>query len=124
MGKCLNCHKKLIGRSDKKYCDHHCKSSYQYQVKKASEGLYLKIDKQLKTNRKILKAYNKKGLTTIRKDVLFSEGFNPKFFTHYWKNPKGQVYLFCYEFGFLALEHQKADKYLLVQHQDYMKMVL
>jgi len=32
--------------------------------------------------------------------VLIDQGFNPKFFTHYWKNNKGDVYLFCYEYGF------------------------
>ncbi len=78
------------------------------------------MDKQLKTNRKILKRYNKSGFTTLRKAELTKEGFNPKFFTHYWKNSKGQVYLFCYDLGFLELEQQGIKKLLLVEWQPYM----
>ena len=84
------------------------------------EQFYLQVDKQLKTNRKILKRYNKSGFTTLRKEKLLDEGFNPKFFTHYWKNQKGQVYLFCYDFGFLEIETEGKKKYLLVEWQEYM----
>ena len=74
----------------------------------------------MKTNRKILKKYNQSGYTTLRKSELTQKGFNPKFFTHYWKNTKGQVYWFCYDFGFLAIEKEGKQKYLIVQWQDYM----
>jgi len=68
-----------------------------------------------------LKLYNKAGKATLRKEVLLEEGFNPRYFTHYWKNQKGQVYLFCYEYGFLALKENKREKYVLVKWQDYMQ---
>ncbi|MDH5399051.1 MAG: hypothetical protein OEX02_12950 [Cyclobacteriaceae bacterium] len=84
------------------------------------EQFYFEVDKQLKTNRKILKKYNQSGFTTLRKEKLHEEGFNPRFFTHYWKNSKGQVYLFCYDYGFLDLHDQK-DKYLIVEWQEYMR---
>ncbi|WP_348647002.1 hypothetical protein [Arenibacter sp. S6351L] len=48
------------------------------------------------------------------------EGFDPQFFTHYWKNQKGDVYLFVYEYGFLNKRHNGKDKYILVIWQDYM----
>jgi hypothetical protein len=86
-----------------------------------NEQFYLFVDKQLKTNRKILKRYNQSGFTTLRKDVLMQEGFNPKFFTHYWKNKKGQVYLFCYDYGFLDLKDSGKAKYLIVEWQKYME---
>ena len=47
-------------------------------------------------------------------------GFNPKYFTHYWKNQKGDVYLFCYEFGFLKRTENGKAKYILVEWQKYM----
>ncbi|WP_369887175.1 hypothetical protein [Aquimarina sp. AD10] len=96
MSECLSCGNIIIGRSDKKYCSVYCKSAHQYQRRKSEEEQYYSIDRQLKTNRKILKAYNKSGLSTVRKEKLIAEGFDPKYFTHYWKNNKGQVYLFCY----------------------------
>lgn len=118
MNQCPVCEIELVGRTDKKYCSLKCKSAHQYQKRKSEEDLYYKIDKQLKVNRKLLKSYNKSGLSTIRKEKLTAEGFDSKYFTHYWKNPKGQVYLFCYEFGFLDLKEK--GKYLLITHQEYM----
>lgn len=52
--------------------------------------------------------------------MLINEGFNPKYFTHYWKNQKGAVYLFCYEFGFLERKEHNKVKYVLIQWQEYM----
>lgn len=81
----------------------------------------MRVDKQLKRNRRILRDYNKAGKATVRKVKLIAEGFDPSYFTHYWKTKKGQVYLFCYEYGFLSLQENGKDKYLLVTWQDYMK---
>ena len=90
---CLHCGKELNGRTDKKFCDPHCKSGHQYQKEKQNpERFYNKVDNQLKLNRKILKEFNKGGKVTVRAEVLNELGFNPNFFTHYWKNTKGDVY--------------------------------
>ena len=119
--KCKNCNKPLEGRSDKKYCDNYCKSAYQYKNEKENQSnFYLKVDKQLKSNRKILKTYNKAGKSTVRAEELLKEGFNPNYFTHYWKNQKGDVYLFCYEYGFLKRVESEKEKYVLVTWQKYM----
>jgi len=121
MNKCPHCNTEIVGRSDKKYCSVYCKSAHQYQNRKTKEELYYTIDKKLKTNRKLLKAYNKSGMSKVRKQKLISEGFDPNYFTHYWKNKKGQVYLFCYEYGFLSLKENNKEKYLLVKWQQYMQ---
>ena len=111
-----------MGRTDKKFCDPQCKSANQYQqAKEQPERFYDKVNNQLKLNRKILKEYNKGGKVTVRTSTLESEGFNPKFFTHYWKSKKGDVYLFVYEFGFLKKTERHIEKYVLVKWQDYMK---
>lgn len=119
---CLYCGKELKGRTDKKFCDLHCKSAHQY--KKAKEGperFYNVVDNQLKLNRKILKEYNKAGKATVRAEVLIKLGFNPNFFTHYWKNQKGDVYLFAYEYGFLKRKENNREKFILITWQAYMK---
>lgn len=121
MKNCLNCNESIVGRSDKIFCDAYCKSSFHYKNKKGAEiSLFESIDKQLKTNRRLLKSFNKAGKAVVRKEELLSEGFNPKYFTHFWKNTKGDVYLFCFEFGFLARNEKGKAKYLLVKWQDYM----
>lgn len=118
---CLFCEKELFGRSDKKFCDAHCKSAHQYRKTKLSEPtFYRRVEKQLKLNRSILKNFNKAGKATLRKAKLHDLGFHPKFFTHYWKNSKGDTYLFVYEYGFLRRKEQNIDKYILIKWQDYM----
>lgn len=111
-----------MGRTDKKYCNLHCKSAYQYQkAKNEPERFYDRVDNQLRLNRKILKEYNKGGKVTVRAEVLLNLGFDPNFFTHYWKNQKGDVYLFVYEYGFLKRKEKGKEKYVLILWQDYMK---
>jgi len=117
MSVCNYCQETLEGRKGKKYCSSYCRSAEFYQrTKEKEDSLFKTIDIAIKKNRKLLKSYNKAGLATVRKQKLIKEGFNPKFFTHYWKNQKGEVYLFCYEYGFLA----RKEKYILIQWQEYM----
>ena len=121
MRKCPHCKEEVKGRSDKKFCSIYCKSSYHYHDTINNESnLFRIIDKQLRLNRRLLKNYNKSGKAVVRKETLLKEGFNPKYFTHYWKNQKGDVYLFCYEFGFLEKQEKGKSKYVLVQWQEYM----
>lgn len=120
--KCLSCGLEMQGRRDKKFCDAHCKSAYQYKnFQQGKSGMYSRIDRQLKTNRKILKSFNKAGKATVRAQTLLELGFDPNFFTHYWKNQKGDVYLFIYEYGFLAKIENGKKKYILVTWQPYME---
>jgi hypothetical protein len=121
MRKCPVCHTEVVGRSDKVYCSPACKSSQQYEERLEQEAFFFEVDRQLKKNRRILRKYNQVGMTTLRQEVLLAEGFNPRFFTHYWKNGKGKVYFFCYEFGFLNLQEQGKEKFVLVTWQPYMK---
>ena len=119
--KCGYCKKVLFGRADKKYCDSHCKSAFQYKKSKEHPlRFYNQVDNQLKLNRKILKEYNKGGKVTVRAELLIKRGFNPNFFTHYWKSKRGDIYLFVYEYGFLKRNENGRKKYVLVQWQDYM----
>ena len=118
---CKHCNRELLGRTDKKYCNLHCKGAYQYQLaKEQPERFYNIVDNQLKLNRKILKEFNKGGKVTVRSEVLKELGFDPNFLTHYWKNQKGEVYLFIYEYGFLKIKEHNNEKYVLVLWQDYM----
>jgi predicted nucleic acid-binding Zn ribbon protein len=119
---CPNCGDEVIGRQGKKFCSPYCKSNYHYERSKEKEStLFKTIDKQLKLNRRILKNYNRSGKATVRAEELFKYGFEPKFFTHYWRNSKKQVYFFCYEFGFISFTDETGNrKFTLVKWQDYM----
>ena len=121
MPNCPHCYEIITGRSDKKFCSPYCKSAYHYQQNKTKESsLFSSIDRQLKTNRRLLKIYNKAGKATVLKDILIADGFNPRYFTNYWKAKNGNIYLFCYEFGFLELKEKHGIKYVLIRWQPYM----
>jgi len=118
---CLQCGEPFSGRPDKKFCSESCRSSYHYYKSLEKEdSLFKIIDKQLKTNRRILKEFNRAGKATVRKKVLLDEGFDPKYFTHYWKAGNGNVYLFCFEYGFMKKIENETEKYVLIQWQPYM----
>ncbi|MFV8839542.1 hypothetical protein [Salinimicrobium soli] len=118
---CLACNAELQGRADKKFCDPHCKSAYHYEKDRRENNFFLKVDRQLKINRKLLRAFNKAGKATVRSQTLIDRGFDPSYFTHYWKNNRGEVYLFVYEYGFLSKIENGKKKYILVTWQPYME---
>lgn len=117
---CPVCDEEVRGRVDRIFCSTKCKSSSQYGQRLEKEHYYLQVDRQLKVNRKLLKRFNTAGKSTIRKELLIEAGFNPMYFTNYWKNQSGDVYLFCYEFGFLERKENDKLKYVLVHWQEYM----
>ncbi|MFK8039450.1 MAG: hypothetical protein AB8B74_14250 [Crocinitomicaceae bacterium] len=118
-----NCSKIVIGRIDRVFCSSYCKSDFHAtENKKSGKTIFkFKIDSVLKKNRAILAKYNIKSKATVRKEVLLEEGFNPRIFTHYWKNVKGDTYLFCYDQGFKEVKDNSRNKYLLVLWQDGME---
>ena len=121
MKECCHCGKPLEGRRDKKFCDSLCRSNYHYdKAKDSNPSFYYKVQNQLRENRRVLKRYNLGGKSTVREDVLLGEGFDGRFFTHYWKNSKGDTYLFVYEYGFRKISENGKVKYVLIQWQDYM----
>lgn len=121
MKKCVECGDKIEGRVDKIFCTPYCKSNHHYKKNiEKEQGLYVAIDRQLKLNRRLLHHFNRSGKAVVRKEDFLKAGFNPKYFTHYWKNQQGDVYLFCYEFGFLEKKENGKSKYVLVQWQEYM----
>jgi len=119
---CANCKTELEGRVGKKFCSDYCKSNHNYEKNKGKENsLFKKIANQLKLNRRLLRDFNRAGKSTVRKEKLIEAGFDPNYFTHYWKNQKGDIYLFCFEFGFLKVVEGGKTKYVLVEHQKYME---
>ena len=79
---CKTCGAILIGRTDKKFCDDQCRSSFNSREKRKHEQLILEINKTLRKNRKILKQFNPEGKTTIRKEYLIKSGFDFRYHTH------------------------------------------
>ncbi|MDI1322979.1 MAG: DUF2116 family Zn-ribbon domain-containing protein [Algoriphagus sp.] len=114
---CLNCGKPIVGRVDKKFCDDQCRNTFNNQQSAASNNLIRNINHALKKNRNILEALIPEGdeLTKTTRDRLLRAGFQFKYFTHLYQNKKGNLYHYCYDFGYLALE---GDWFLVVKGKE------
>lgn len=104
---CLECGEKIVGRIDKKFCNDTCRNAFNNkQVSKASDQVR-KINRILKSNRKILEELNPTGKTTTTKDKLINSGFNFNYFTNTYTTRDGRIYYFSYDYGFLELEKNR-----------------
>lgn len=113
---CLHCGLQIQGRSDKKFCDDHCRSQYYYQ--QLHTGTIPVINKILKKNRSILAQLNTDGKTKVMQTVLIAKGFNMSYHTHTYQTKNGTMYHFCYDQGYLDLGN---GTFLLVVRQPHKK---
>lgn len=104
---CLDCNKLVKGRTDKKFCDDQCRSNFNYRLKADDLSFINLVNQILKKNRNILKAKNPASKIKIKRDALLTKGFNFNFHTHTYTTKNGNVYYFCYEYGYLVLDHEE-----------------
>lgn len=109
---CIECGEKLLGRSDKKYCNDHCRNAYNNKRNKDSNNLVRNINNRLRKNYRILQTLNPNGKARITKAALLKNGFDFDHITHIYTTQKGHVYYFVYDLGYLPLER---DYYMLVK---------
>ena len=113
--KCLACDKSLQGRADKKFCNDYCRNAYNNQLKASSSSTVRNINNILLKNRRILEhVLGAEDMGKTNKEKLLQQGFQFSYLTHTYTNKKGNVYSFCYEYGYLPLEH---DWYLVVRRK-------
>lgn len=114
--KCLECLSPVKGRSDKRFCNDACRSSYNNRLKTDSSNIVRKINKQLHKNRRILSDLLKEEkMIRVNEDRLLTLGFDLEYHTHDLQTSKGQTYFFVYEYGYLSLENQQ---YLIVKNKN------
>lgn len=113
--RCLECLSPVKGRSDKRFCNDACRSSYNNRLNTESSSIIKKINKQLLKNRKILAdLLREEKMVKVNEDRLFTLGFDLEYHTHHLQTSKGQTYFFVYEYGYLPLEKQQ---YLVVKNK-------
>ena len=114
---CLACNKPVKGRTDKKFCDDYCRNNYNNQLKSAATNLVRNINNALGKNRRILESLIPAREETHKttKEKLLQKGFQFKYMTHSYTNKKGDVYFFCYDYGWLPTGN---DWYLLVRRKE------
>lgn len=111
---CLECGEKIIGRSDKKFCNDACRNAYNNKQNKDSTNLMRNINNKLRKNYRILTDINIDGKTKVSKSKLDSLGFDFDYFTNLKVYKNGSEYKFIYDYGYKLLEE---DFVLIVKIQ-------
>lgn len=101
---CLECHSKLMGRADKKFCSDDCRSSHHNRLNSDSNNFMRTVNNILRRNRRILQNYYHNGMTSIERDRLIREGFAFGYYTNEKREKDGKVSRFCYELGYKEVE--------------------
>lgn len=116
---CQYCGKKLMGRSDKKFCDDYCRNVFNNRLKANEDGnaSVKRIDRILKHNRKVLRQIYQKSNTAVRisRDKLLVAGLEFNYFTHQYTTRNKKTYHYCYEYGYLLLGD---DVFLIVKRKE------
>ena len=106
---CLHCSKNLIGRSDKKFCNYHCRSEFNNKrARKKEQHLSIKrINSILQNNREILFSLIKgKNKIKIESSCLESYGFHFNFHTH-TISIKEITKVYCYDVGYIKKDEKE-----------------
>lgn len=111
---CLECGEKIIGRSDKKFCNDACRNAYNNKQNKDSNNFMRNVNNKLRKNYRILGEINVDGKTKVPKSKLVGLGFDFDYFTNIRVYKNGSEYKFIYDYGYKLLED---DFVLIVKNQ-------
>ncbi len=112
MKNCLECHEKIVGREDKKFCSDGCRNAYNNKMNKDHTNLMRNINNKLRKNYRILTELNPEGKTKTTKNKLISKGFDFDLMTSVYTTKTGNTYYFVYDQGYMAVEN---EGYVLVK---------
>lgn len=111
MKTCLECGEKIIGRSDKKFCNDACRNAYNNKQNKDISNLMRNINNKLRKNFRILSEQNfTDGKVKTTRQKLSIAGFEFTYFTHFKVYKNGAEYRFVYDIGYKFLE----DDWILI----------
>lgn len=101
---CRQCGEVIHGRRDKQFCSDHCRATH-YNVHHTDITVYIReINKIIRRNRSILFNLKSKGNKTIQKTQLIQSGYNFDYQTSFLTTASGQVYIYCYDMGYVEMQ--------------------
>lgn len=114
---CITCNKSIKGRTDKKFCDDYCRSTYNNQLNGNDNNYVRNINNILRRNRRILEELLPASSPMIKlpRHNLQFKGFHFRYFTHTLTSKKGNTYYFCYDLGYLPLTN---DRLMIVRKKE------
>jgi len=105
MNSCKICKKNISGRTDKIFCNSHCRSAYHNKKRQKNINHYLNyVNKRIIKNRNILKELNDVyGNREIDQNKLITKGFDFLMITHFFETSDHQTLRYCYDYGYLLV---------------------
>ena len=113
--KCPECGEKIVGRIDKKFCSDMCRNAHNNRENSTSSNHVRNVNRILLKNRRILEELVPEETAKASKTKLVEKGFSFKYHTSTYTNKKGAIYFFCYDYGYLPIEH---EYYFLVKNRE------
>jgi hypothetical protein len=98
-GKCAECGADLHGRSDKKFCDDQCRSTFNNKTYAQDLRSVREVNRILLSNRRILKDLSEECGAVVTWSLLMSKGFDPNYFTGVKKSINTELIVQCYEYS-------------------------
>lgn len=98
---CIECGETISGRADKKFCTDVCRNSYNNKVNSDANNYMRNINHVLRKNRRTLSELCVGDKITVPAAKLTENGFLFTYYTHSYRTRKGDVYYFCYEYGYI-----------------------
>jgi len=83
MNTCIECGYRIVGRTDKKFCNGTCRNAYHNEKNREELNSVRKTNRILGRNRKILMELKSEGIQRVHRKVLQALGFSFKHFTAY-----------------------------------------
>lgn len=119
---CLECGEPVKGRADKRFCTDQCRSQYNNKLNSDHVNLVRNINGVLKKNRRIMEGLLQSGTEpfkprVVKREVLSNAGFNFNYMTHRKITRKGDMYIYCYEFGYREVD---GDSFMVVRDEKAM----
>ena len=111
---CIECGESFQGRVDKKFCSDYCRNAYNNKINKDGTNLIRNINNRLRKNWRILEQLNPEEKCKVNKKKLEDGGFDFNYFTSIYTTKTNNIYYFCYDQGYLALE---GDYFALVKRK-------
>ena len=113
MRKCKVCNKKIVGRTDKKFCSAICKANSHRKTGNDNSTI-VDVNKILKRNYVILGSlFEGKNARQLTVDHLTISklGFQKEYCTRIYLNSRGKWYRYVYDFRWMEFSNQKITIY-------------
>lgn len=109
---CLECNNEMQGRTDKKFCDVHCRNNYNNRRRQADSETVRQINKILQRNRSILEDIYTRNETPSR-EKLSRAGFSFQHYTGFTKQKSGERIFRNYEYAL----RERQGKWLVLRQE-------